>query len=228
MTDLQVTLVESVEKNEKLRFPAITLCVIPGWANWPGDARFVGVYKRQCQNETTAERFLGCIKNNTFSFKDLVVSASHGYPFTNTFKNLSDFSFWTWDMTVAVAGRCYTLDYNVPVGIDQEKDILVIKLNRSLNHYAILHQTDLFALTTNRLAATTYRQLDAKMFDGATQTLTLQAVKWKQLNRPERPCNPSSDYNFTQCVIESKAKQVGCTLPWNKQIPGMYSTKQNR
>ena len=125
-------------------------------------------------------------------------------------------------MTFAVAGRCYTLDYNIPVGVDQVKDILVIELNRSLNHYAILHQTDLFAITTNRLAATTYRQLDAKMFGGVAQILTLQASKRKKLNRPEQPCNPSPDYNFTECVIESKAKKVGCTLPWNKKIQGIH------
>ena len=215
-----------MEKNEKLRFPAITLCAFPGWTNY-SSTKFNGVYKRKCQNETTAEGFFGSIKNKTFSFKDLIVSATRGNAFSKTSKNISDFSFWTWDMTVAAVGRCYTLDYNVPVGTDEVKDTLVIKFNRSPDYYAILHQTDLFAITVNRLAATTYRQLDAKMFDGVAQTLTLQAVKWKKLNRPEQPCNPSPDYNFTQCVIESKAKQVGCTLPWNKKIQGIHLIKQH-
>ena len=214
---------ESSEKNERFRLPAVTVCAYPGWVN-PRSTRYDGFFKQQCQNETTAEGFGLCIKNKTFSFKDLVVSATHG---TNieTRKNLSDFNLWTWDMTVPVAGRCYTLDYNVPVGIDVESDTLMIELNTRYLFVVVLHETTLFAMTTNRLAATTYIQIDAKMHNGSAQQLCLEAVKWKRLNQPEQPCNPSPNYNFTKCVIESKAKQVGCTLPWNKHIPGINSTK---
>ena len=201
---------ESVEGNEKLRLPAITVCAFPGWANGSSTS---DVYKGKCQNESTAAGFFSCIKSKTFKLNDLVDYATHGY------KSLYDFKLWTWDMTLPVLGRCYTLDYDIPVGIDADTDIVVIKLNEKHHYFVVLHETSLFALTTNKLAATTYFWLDPKTYRGATQ-MTLEAVKWKRLNRPEMPCNPSPVYNFTQCVIESKAKQVGCTLPWNKEIPG--------
>ena len=145
---------------------------------------------------------------------------------THNHKNLSDFNVWTWDMTLPALGRCYTLDYDVPVGIDFQDDMMVIRLNESLQYYVVLHETSLFALTTNRLAAPTYRLLSPKTGNVTTQ-LTLEAAKWERRNRPELPCNPSPDYNFTKCVIKSKAKQVGCTLPWNKKIQGIHSIKQN-
>ena len=198
---------ESLEGNEKLRLPAVTVCAIPGWVNGSG---LSNVYKGKCQNESTADGFFSCIKTKTFG---LNVSAFHGYT------SLSD--IWTWDTTLALAGRCYTLDYNVSVGIDLESDILVIKLNQIHRYLVVFHETSLFAITSNRLAATTYFRLSQTTKNESITQLTLEAVKWKRMNLPERPCNPSPDYNFTECVIESKAKQVGCTLPWNKQIPGM-------
>ena len=83
-----------------------------------------GAYKAECQNVTTAQGFSSCIKNKTFSFNDLVVSAARGDYGTENEKDLSDFNLWTWDMTSPAVGRCYTLDYDVPVGINQKKDIL--------------------------------------------------------------------------------------------------------
>ena len=214
--DLQVTLTESVEKNDKLRLPAVTVCAIPGLTKRKSVR--AGAYKKECQNVTTAQGFSSCFKN---SFNDLVVSASRGVYGTENKKDLSDFNLWTWDMTFPIAGRCYTLDYDVPVGINQKKDILAIRLNSSHEYFVVVHETSLFALTTNRLAATTYFWLSQSTKNKRITQVTLEAVKWKRMNLPERPCNPSPDYNFTECVIESKAKAVGCTLPWNKQIPGM-------
>ena len=219
-----MTIIESVERNEELRLPAVTVCAFPGWTNY-NSRQYVGAYVKMCQNESTAEGFSSCIKNKTFSFKELVLDATHGTN-TDNHKNLSDFNVWTWDMTLPVLGRCYTLDYDVPVGIDLEDDIMMIRLNESLAYIVVLHETSLFAVTTNRLAATTYRLLSPKT-DNRTTQLTLEAAKWERRNRPELPCNPSPDYNFTECVIEGKAKMVGCTLPWNKKIQGIHSIIQN-
>ena len=210
---------ESVEKNDKLRLPAVTVCAIPGWTN--RTSMRAGAYKEECQNVTTAAGFSSIIKNKTFSFNDLVINATRGNYGTENKKDLSDFNLWTWDMTFPAVGRCYTLDYDVPVGINLEKDILAIRLNPSHAYLVVVHETSLFALTTNRLAATTVFRLSRSTKKERATQLTLEAVKWKRMNLPGRSCNPSPDYNFTECVIESKAKQVGCTLPWNKQIPGM-------
>ena len=60
---------ESVEGNEKLRLPAITVCAFPGWAN---GSMTCDVYKGKCQNESTSAGFFSCIKSKTFKFKDLV------------------------------------------------------------------------------------------------------------------------------------------------------------
>ena len=128
---------ESVEKNDKLRLPAVTVCAIPGWTK--RTSMRTGAYKEECQNVSTAQGFSSCIKNKTFSFKDLVVSASRGVlNGTENKKDLSDFNLWTWDMTFPAVGRCYTLDYDVPVGINLEKDILAIRLNPNHEYVVVV------------------------------------------------------------------------------------------
>ena len=123
-------------------------------------------------------------------------------------------------MAVPLVGRCYTINYDVPVGIDMEKDILLIALDTNHSFYVIPHESSFFVQTTNPLALPKYFPLDPMKHGGAAQALTIKAIRWQKLNRPESPCNSSPDYNFTDCVIESKARRVGCTLPWNKHIPG--------
>ena len=41
-----------------------------------------------------------------------------------------------------------------------------------------------------------------------------KVVKQVKLNRPEQPCAPAPDYNFSQCVKDKVSKRVGCYLPW--------------
>ena len=124
---------ESVEKNDKLRLPAVTVCAIPGWTK--RISKGAGAYKEECQNVTTAQGFSSCVKNKTFSFNDLVVSAARGDNGTENEKDLSDFNLWTWDMTFPAVGRCYTLDYDVPVGINQKKDILAKDSIRAISMF---------------------------------------------------------------------------------------------
>ena len=213
----QVTLEESKEKNEKLRLPAVTLCTYPGWVN-SRSSQSSGYFKWKCPNATTADEFLTCIKKQTYSFGDLVKSATHGVS-TDVQKNLSDFKLWTWDMTVPSTGRCYTINYDSPVGVDIEKDILLIALkNTKKPFYVFLHEPHFLAIAANLLAMPTYFQLDPE--ENKAKTLILEAIRWQRLNRPEAPCNPSPDYNFTDCVIESKARKIGCTLPWNRHVTG--------
>ena len=121
-----------MEKNDKLRLPAVTVCAIPGWTK--RISMGAGAYKEECQNVTTAYGFLSCIKNKTFSFNDLVINATRGNYGTENEKDLSDFNLWTWDMTFPAVGRCYTLDYDVPVGMNQMKDILAISFSLHQSH----------------------------------------------------------------------------------------------
>ena len=51
-------------------------------------------------------------------------------------------------------------------------------------------------------------------------SLYFQVIRHEKINRVGARCNPLPDYNFTSCLIESKAKKVNCTMPWSFQIEG--------
>ena len=96
--DNKVTVEESVERNEKLRPPAITICSTNGWVRGTKISEMNGYFKLFCGNESTSDGFLACVKSNTIGFNDLVISATHGHKG----RNLSDTKFWTWDMSFPV------------------------------------------------------------------------------------------------------------------------------
>ena len=56
---------ESLEGNEKLKLPAVTVCVFPGWVN---GSSLSNVYKGKCQNESTADGFY-CLMSSAKNLK---------------------------------------------------------------------------------------------------------------------------------------------------------------
>ena len=125
-------------------------------------------------------------------------------------------------MSPTALGRCYTLNYNSMFNIDMMKDSLWIALNPKQNYYVILHEPDFSTITVNKFAIPTTAFWMYPESENSTQyqILTLEASRRKNLNRIEAPCNPSPNYNFTDCVIKYKAKNIGCSLPWNSKISG--------
>ena len=99
--DNKVTVEESVERNEKLRPPAITICSTNGWVRGTKISEMNGYFKLFCGNESTSDGFLACVENQTIGFNDLVISATQGNR-AYLERDLSDFKFWTWDMSFPV------------------------------------------------------------------------------------------------------------------------------
>ena len=44
----------------------------------------------------------------------------------------------------------------------------------------------------------------------------IQAIRHEKLNTKTKPCEPSSDYNFSDCVEKSILTKAGCQPPWRK------------
>ena len=200
---------ESVERNEKLRPPVIAICPFPGW---------IGGY--HCQNESTSAGFHACLENQTLDFDSIVLEAGHGFNFNI---NLSDFKYWSWYKGFTGLGRCYALDYDVPLAVDQRIDGLIFHLHLNhqynLNYMIFLYEPGFFAMSNNLLAMPT----TLTQFRPENNTLLkyfLKTSRRQNLDRPEAPCNNVPGYNFTDCVTKSLAKQIGCTLPWNGLISG--------
>ena len=91
-----------------------------------------------------------------------------------------------------------------------------------MEYNVILHQPDFSTITINKLAMPITRILMYPAKEPSTMwtVFTLEATRRKNLDRIEDPCNPLPNYNFTDCVIEYKAKNTNCTLPWHRKRTG--------
>ena len=125
-------------------------------------------------------------------------------------------------MSVPAQGRCYTLNYNVPVSIDAMADSLWIALNPKMEYHAVLHEPDFSTININKLAmpTTAISMYPAKENSTMWTVFTLEATRRKNLDRIEDPFYPLPNYNFTDCVIEYKANNTNCTLPWHRKLRG--------
>ena len=142
----------------------------------------------------------------------------------NSQTKISDFQFWSWHMPSPKMGRCYILDYKVPLGIDMVTDVLFVELDPMKTYLVSLYEPDFYTYTGNPIAmpVSTFSMPSSEL--GQTvHYVSLEASKFSRLNRPQAPCNPAANYNFTSCVIESVARKTGCTLPWHANISGKLS-----
>ena len=46
--------------------------------------------------------------------------------------------------------------------------------------------------------------------------LYLKAIRHEKLNRPDKPCESSPEYNFASCLEKSVIARAGCQPPWKR------------
>ena len=165
---------EKGEKSAALKPPAITFCPyganLVGWKN-ATDMNVTQNLRRRCDKlPTTSEGFLSCIEDKTYDLRETIEGARHGYLPPN--KNLSNSEFWSWDMSVSVAGRCYTINYNQSLpGLDVLEDGIFFDLNKNLLYMIFLHQPKFFIITYNGMTMPT-TMLFLKQPKGVAQSYT--------------------------------------------------------
>ena len=224
--DNEITVREFVEKKTSLKPPAITVCP----QKWKPDSppiMPVGHYKKKCGDANDTQDFIDCVANKTFGIREVIVSATQGYQ-SNVVRNLSvsDPHLWTWDMTMAMVGRCYTLHYEQLLKVDQETDSIVVNLVPG-NYYIGLHHPDFFLFTINPLTMP-MTTVNLQERNGSYLSIALEQVQREKLNEVDvSKCNPNPDYKFTACIKQSLARTVNCSLPWNDRIAGFLPIELN-
>ena len=148
---------ESYEKSSALKMPAFTFCPFAknliGWKNETNLNPDQNLRLRCDEVPTSSDEVLSCIQNKTYSLSDTIQNARHGM-FSE--KDLATFEYWEWDMTVHIAGRCYTFNYNKSFpGLDVLEDGLFFDLDPDLIYMVFLHMPEFFSLTYNGMTMPT-------------------------------------------------------------------------
>ena len=220
-----------VEKTRSLRPPAVTLCPFKynyrGWriATETDRAGTDPIYQTYCKAANTTQEFEECVENETFSLDEAVLCSSKGKVCLDPNlpgKNLTRSKYWSWDLTVSLDGRCFTLDFDQKVGMDLTVDALMIHLNKSLTYYLFLHPPDLNLITYNVLTMPVYQTiLDFNQTGDKYCMFMMKLIRHERINRPTSACDPDPGYNFNRCVKERLSEEAGCKLPWDKLTKGL-------
>ena len=152
----KVSIEESMEENNGLKSPAISICPnAPAWKSRKTSG-FKGNIKRECQNEVNAKGFRECVEKKAYSIEDLVRGTRQGLPEPGNDdyiqKKIINDSQWIWDMYLPGLGRCYTFQFLKPLTFNMEKDSLVVFLNPNMSYIVAFHELDFFTLAMNPLA----------------------------------------------------------------------------
>ena len=125
---------------------------------------------RWCQGANTSEKFQGCVERETFNNSAKARQGIAG--------NFLPPAAWTWDVTAAIDGRCFTLNFEQLLSIDISVDSLVFDLDEEMTYYLFLHQPDFFLVTYNPLTMPTVDMvLNFKDIGENYMTLFLEVCK---------------------------------------------------
>ena len=149
----EVSVLESTVKSGNISSPAVTLCPyktgFSGWRNSTLPPALLTTYDIQCKEAAGAEEFVACVGEKTFNFAETMSNGStHGTGRYFFGVNLTS-NFWFEDTSVAMAGRCFTLNYSQPLGPNLEKSTLGFNLNRDLLYKATIHSPTFYLYSWN-------------------------------------------------------------------------------
>ena len=176
----KVSIEESMEENNGLKSPAISICPnAPAWKSRRSSG-FKGNIKRECQNEVNAKGFRECVEKKAYSIEDLVRGTVQGLPEPGNDdfipKTINKDSQWIWDMYLPGLGRCYTFQFLKPLTFNMQEDSLVVFLNPSMSYIVAFHEIDFFTLAMNPLALPMLK-VEIKPTDIAAQSIRLYTLQ---------------------------------------------------
>ena len=91
---------------------------------------------------------------------------------------------------------------------------LKIGLNETMKHLIFVHNPRYFIQSKNPDLPVNEGVLDP---GGIYAIMHIKVVEHRNLDVPDKRCNPGEKYSLTDCVREAFSKEVGCTLHWAAQ-----------
>ena len=191
----EVILVETIKNEDGIHAPAITIAL--------PDQLEEDVFER-CNTSIEA-----CIMASTFNSTNLIDSVLLGYERRMSL-NLTNEGLLSEEFNQIWAGRYFTINLPMQIGPDDDEDQLYIGLYPQFVYQIFVHDPAFFIYNENPM---TIPQIN-KYFDTKntkSHYYRLDLTEMYELDIPNDPCNPNSDYNFHECVKASVAKQVSTT-----------------
>ena len=176
--------------------PAITICA----RNEPDNQ----IVSDACNGSANV---FSCMESKKWSKRsDVILDAGKGE--SPTIKDLMGAHFW--DLQIRSKYECFTFSINERIGPIFQRDILRFIINDTTRTYEFyIHSLDYFIPNWNPLILPINR---FKVFPetDCTSFVTISLTEKYELNTADDPCEGRKEYNFTQCIQQSIARQTGC------------------
>ena len=218
----KVLVTKSWEKPDFLPTPSITICSVSedtgvGFSNVSREMLKSATAKEKSILEyicggLEGEGLVECVERNVFDLATIVQFEGYGASIKIDNKTLKDFPLFekNWKMSFDFAkGPCYTFQNNQHLGTIEKS--VKIGLNEKMKHLIFVHDQRYFIRSKNPDIPVNEDVLDP---GGIYEILSIKVVKYRNLDVPNKRCNPGEKYSLTDCVREAFSKEVGCTLHW--------------
>ena len=221
----KVLVTQSWERPDFLPTPSITVCPASedtgnGFSNVSRETRISATAEDKSVLEyicggLEAERLVECVEQNVLDLASIVTFEGYGPSIridNNTFKDLP-LKEEHWKMNFDYAkGPCHTFQNNQTIGTIEKG--LKIGLNETMKHLIFVHDPRYFIKSKNPDIPVNEDVLEP---GGSYTIMSIKVVEHRNLDVPNKRCNPEEKYSLTDCVREEFSKDVGCTLHWAAQ-----------
>ena len=123
--------------------------------------------------------------------------------------SVTDFYTQNWDGIV----QSVRISENV-IKTNYDSTMDWICFNSSISYTVYIMDTKLQFVTANPNIVP--RSLHTLQRNSGLTNLYVKAIRHEKLNFPDKPCEPSPEYNFAHCIEESVVDTVGCQPPWTR------------
>ena len=161
-------------------------------------------YENHCENETE-ESFFECIDRISYIGEEVILNHN-----SSQF-NITDLYTENWDgiSQLLIVGK------NV-IRTNYDYSMEDIRFDSNISYFIYIMDERLQFVTANPniipRSKLTIKENAGQIF------LFFKAIRHEKLNKPDRPCEPSVDHNFAQCLEKSVVDKIGCQPPWRRFI----------
>ena len=197
----KVFVTKSWKRPEVLPSPAVTVCPSAGPDSGLG---FKNILDHTCTG-LNREELVHCLEKATFDLHDIVEFGGYDHMDEDTRPLVETH----WKMFFnSGKGPCFTFhDFNhMPAG-----KALKIGLNKSFKHMVFFHDPNFFLKSENPAVPINRNVIEP----GSHELMRLFLVEHENLDVPDKRCNSTKNYSFTNCVKEVFSNEVGCALHWD-------------
>ena len=159
--------------------------------------------KSYCDNKTDGD-FIQCIEEISYTAEDMMINTS-----PNDFLKFKSVFTTNWD------GIVQSVEINNETLITYDYSTAhIFELNNNISYLIYIMDKKLEFITGSPVIIPR-SMIILKQKAGET-FLYLKAIRHEKLNRPDKPCEPSPEYNLASCLERSVIARAGCQPPWQR------------